>query len=235
MSLPFFYTREHIDSTGTIVLDEENSRHAVQVLRMTAGSRLRLTDGRGLLLTGEISEAHKKHCTIRVLSAEQVLAPARKITLAISPLKNPSRLEWFLEKATELGVVEIVLLRCARTEKDKVRTDRLQAICISALLQSQQAWLPRLEEPVAFPDYILSCRQPVRLIAHCEPGEKAAITRLPGFPFSEAVLLIGPEGDFTPDEIRLALEHGFQPVSLGATRLRTETAGVAGAVLLTNG
>ena len=216
-----------------MVLNEDTSRHVVQVLRMKPGERLNLTDGNGQVIHGEISEANKKHCTVRVLETRREDPPASKTIIAISLLKNPNRFEWFLEKATELGVSEIIPLICERTEKEKFRFDRMNAICISAMLQSQQCWLPILREPEKFENLkIWKSANGVHFIAHCVEGQKSSLKNFQITTSSNYQIVIGPEGDFTPAEIELALRNGFQPVSLGNTRLRSETAGVVAAVLI---
>jgi len=233
MRLPFFYIDEY-DGRPVVLLKEETSRHVVQVLRMHTGGKLNLTDGKGNLLTGEITDAHKKHCAVKILENRVTAPPGKKIILAISLLKNTNRFEWFLEKATEIGVTEIVPLICERTEKEKFRYDRLQQICISAMLQSQQCRLPLLHEPVPLEEWVKGPFDNFeKFIAHCEKGEKknlltqGEVSRLPN-----RLIAIGPEGDFTAGEIAKALEKGFIAVSLGDTRLRTETAGVVAATLL---
>ena len=155
-----------------------------------------------------------------------------KITIAISLLKNTNRFEWFLEKATEIGVSEIIPLICERTEKQKFRYDRMKGICISAMLQSQQTWLPILHEPKQFNHLAIEqFGTQQKFIAHC--NEASGKKNLSTFqPLNHSTILIGPEGDFTKQEIELALQNGFTPVSLGETRLRSETAGVVASVLL---
>ncbi|MFM2138775.1 MAG: hypothetical protein RJA57_1082 [Bacteroidota bacterium] len=229
MSLPFFYSQ---DLGGTeLELIEEQSRHAVQVLRMSNGDRLQLTDGKGCLLTAEVIRADKKRCRVRVIDRNLLPPPSRRITIGISLLKHSTRLEWFLEKATELGVSEIVPLRCARTEKQQLRLERLQAICTSAMLQSQQCWLPVLREAQTFESVLARPEATQRFIAWCGPSaEKRHLSAY--LPCQQGWILIGPEGDFTDQEFHAACEAGFLPVSLGDTRLRTETAGVVAAALL---
>jgi len=229
MALPFFYISNY-KNEQQVVLDEDTSRHVVQVLRMKAGEQLNLTDGRGNLLTCVITEEHKKHCTVAVKQTHYTEPPKRKVSIAISLLKNSNRFEWFLEKATEIGVNEIVPLICERTEKEKFRYERMNTICISAMLQSQQCWLPVLYEPVEFEKVVISCQVQQKLIAHCEDGPKNQLTNQPVD--QSSLILIGPEGDFAPKEIELALQNSYCPVSLGNTRLRTETAGVVAATLL---
>ena len=234
MALPFFYIADYNSSQNEIVLDEDTSRHVVQVLRMKEGEKLNLTDGKGNLIIAEIMDAHKKHCSANVNDSRFTPQSSRKITIAISLLKNSNRFEWFLEKATEIGILEIIPLICERTEKQKFRYDRMKGICISAMLQSQQCWLPVLREPVKYIEYIRSTKEntdSTKLIAHCEDSaEKRNLSTFQSF--NHLTILIGPEGDFTKDEIVVAIENNFIPVSLGETRLRTETAGVVAATLL---
>jgi 16S rRNA (uracil1498-N3)-methyltransferase len=232
MALPFFYIAYFNSSQKEIVLDEDTSRHVVQVLRMKEGEKLNLTEGKGSLITAEVIDAHKKHCSVRIIDSQFTTHNSRKVIIAISLLKNTSRFEWFLEKATEIGISEIIPLICERTEKQKFRYDRMKGICISAMLQSQQTWLPVLHEPKQFNHLAIEHFENYqKFIAHCEElGQKNNLSTFQ--PFDHSMILIGPEGDFTKDEIELALENNFVPVSLGETRLRTETAGVVSASLL---
>lgn len=234
MTLPFFYISDFNPAQQEIILDEDTSRHVVQVLRMKDGEKLNLTDGKGHLITTEITDDHKKHCCVKVINSRLTSHVSRQTTIAISLLKNTNRFEWFLEKATEIGVSEIIPLICDRTEKQKFRHDRMKGICISAMLQSQQCWLPGLHEPVKYIEYIKSIMGKTDLtkfIAYCE--ESAEKENLSTFhPLNHSTILIGPEGDFTRQEIELALQNNFIPVSLGETRLRTETAGVVAMALL---
>jgi 16S rRNA (uracil1498-N3)-methyltransferase len=228
MSLPFFFLPDL--SADSHILDEDTSKHVVGVLRMKGGEHLRLTDGRGKSAVAVISDDHRKRCAVRITERTSAPSPKRLVSIAISLVKNASRFEWFLEKATELGVTEIIPLRCARTESEKFRPDRLQSILVSAMLQSQQSLLPVLREPVLFND-ILHEPAAQRFVAHCEEGVKNELANEVGE--GNRLILIGPEGDFTPGEIKSALDAGFRPVALGETRLRTETAGIVAATLLT--
>ncbi len=235
MTIPFFYIAQYDPSQKQIVLDEDTSRHIIQVLRMKTGEQLNLTDGKGNLLACEIVEEHKKHCTARVLETRNQERETRNISIAISLLKNSNRFEWFLEKATEIGVSEIIPLICGRTEKEKFRHDRMNAICISAMLQSQQCWLPVLHEPVQFENLITGqFDNAAKFIAHCMDSDKQKLYNYQISKSSDFFIAIGPEGDFTRQEIEWALQNDFIPVSLGETRLRTETAGVVAATLLCN-
>jgi len=237
LTLPFFYINEYDTSQKQIVLDEDTSKHIVQVLRMKKEERINLTDGKGNLLTAGIIDDHKKHCTVEIIDSRLTIHDSRKITIAISLLKNSSRFEWFLEKATEIGIHEIVPLICKRTEKQKFREDRLQNILVSAMLQSQQCWLPVLHKPI---DYELIFRQEdvnqtsQKFIAHCIEEERRNLADLVNETLSSQLILIGPEGDFTSEEVQLAIQSHFDAVSLGETRLRAETAGIVAATILKN-
>jgi 16S rRNA (uracil1498-N3)-methyltransferase len=215
-----------------IVLDEDTSKHITGVLRMKRGEELTLTDGRGTKATAVIEDDHRKRCTVRITDRHFEDDVKPRITVAISLVKNVARFEWFLEKATEIGVSEIIPLLCERTEKEKFRTDRLQNIITSALLQSQQSYMPVLHEPTAFNHVIAAATAADKFVAHCLEWDKQQLSAVAGN--RDAVILIGPEGDFTPAEIEAALGKGFRPVALGNTRLRTETAGMVAAALLRN-
>jgi 16S rRNA (uracil1498-N3)-methyltransferase len=233
MPLPFFYTDSISPSDNIVVLNEENSKHIVQVLRMQNGKQIKLTDGVGNIFLGEITDAHKKKCTVKIIERTKYESPSNKVCIAVSPVKNNSRLEWFLEKATEIGVSEIVLLMCERTEKQHIRMDRMKGILISAMIQSQQAWLPILEDPKKYIEFIKKVKTEKKFIAHCEENKKTSLKETTTIkPLSNSTILIGPEGDFTQQEIALALENNFTPVALGNTRLRTETAALVAATLL---
>ena len=237
VNLPLFYVNEHDTAQQSISLDEENSKHVVHVLRMMKGERLNLTDGKGNLLTCEIIDDHKKHCCVKVIDSRFTSRASRKITIAISLLKNSNRFEWFLEKATEIGVQEIIPLICNRTDKQKFREDRMRNILISAMLQSQQIWLPMLHKPIAFDlllrqDEVIHASQ--KFIAHCMKESKRSLVDLVNETLPSQIILIGPEGDFTEDEIQLATRNHFDEVSLGDTRLRSETAGIVAAAIMCN-
>lgn len=233
MALPFFYIESFDASQQLITLNEETSKHVVQVLRMQVGEQLNLTNGKGSLLTAAISDAHKKHCVVQIQAVSYKPQAARKITIAVSLVKNASRFEWFLEKATEIGVTEIIPLLCERTERQHFRYDRMKGIVISAMLQSQQTWLPVLHEPMKFENLkMMQFENALKLIAHCEETEKNSFSNFQINQFPNSVILIGPEGDFSNEEINQAIAAEYKPVMLGETRLRTETAAVVAATLL---
>ena len=235
MNLPIFF-KENIDPVNKLViLDEETSRHIVQVLRMKTGEFLKITDGRGGLITAQIVRDHKKNCEVEITDSQLMARPSRKISIAISLLKNSSRFEWLLEKTTEIGIHEIIPLICERTEKQRFRYDRMKNICISAMLQSQQVWMPELHEPIAFDLLFEKLTYQQKFIAHCAGMEKRSLPDVVKNDSDSSIILIGPEGDFSQDEIGLAVRNEFVPVSLGQTRLRTETAGMVAAAILAIG
>ena len=233
MAYPFFYIESFDQAAKQIVLDEANSKHAVQVLRMMPDEFMHLTDGKGHLITAAITDNHKRHCTVEVKSVQFIPKPERSVSIALSLLKNASRFEWFLEKATEIGVTAIYPFISERTERTHYRMDRLQGILISALLQSKQVWLPVMEEPKELENVEMwKCENCLKLIAHCEDGNKNEFSHFHISTFAHSCIFIGPEGDFTPSEIEFAISNGFQPVSLGDNRLRSETAAIVAATLM---
>lgn len=224
MSVPYFYEAQLIGNASIFVLSEESSKHCVQVLRMKVGDRLDITNGMGQLFEASIQLADKKNTSVQILSAKTFAASAQKIILGISLLKNVARLEWLFEKATEMGVHSIIPLICDHTIHERFKTERMHHILQSAMIQSQQVWLPLLSEPILFDKFINTYKADQQLIAHCAPAEKINIKSLPVK--DECILLIGPEGDFSSGEIQKALSHNYQAIHLGPTRLRTETAGL---------
>ena len=209
-------------------LSEEESRHAVKVLRMTVGEHLHITDGCGNLHLCEVISDSPKHCTVRVVSTESEWErlPYR-LTMAVAPTKNIDRFEWFLEKATEIGVEAFVALECDHSERRIIKHDREMKVITSAVKQSLKAYHPSLEDMTPFAEFVRRPFEGRKFIAHC--NEPIAEKRYLGSalkPGESAVVLIGPEGDFSPEEIRLAVECGYEEITLGRMRLRTETAAV---------
>lgn len=220
-----FYTPD-ILSSGE--MPEEESNHAVKVLRLTEGDEVVLIDGQGTFHKAVISRAHHKRCGVEITESypEDNHWPF-KIHVAVAPTKNMDRIEWFAEKATEIGIDAITLLKCRYSERKEVKTERLNKILISAMKQSLKASLPRLEGMTDFRKFVEQPFDGQKFIAHCyKDTERNLLTQLykPG---SNMLILIGPEGDFSEEEVELALANGFQPVSLGNSRLRTETAALA--------
>jgi 16S rRNA (uracil1498-N3)-methyltransferase len=237
MASPYFYFAHLAAMADEFALNENSSRHIVQVLRMQPGEILRLTDGKGLSVIARIRDSNKKKCLVQITEKQKQEAPKRKVQIALSLLKNASRFEWFLEKATELGVSEIIPLKCARTEKQQFRIERMQGILESALIQSQQVWMPVLHETRDFAKWIAEASADQKFIGHCAPGTKRSLAEMIHANLSSSLILIGPEGDFTEEEINLALDKDFIAVALGENRLRSETAAVAAAavMMLVNG
>jgi 16S rRNA (uracil1498-N3)-methyltransferase len=239
MALPFFYKEDIEVSSPDLLLDEDTSKHVVQVLRMQHGEQLQLTNGKGNLFTCQITDNNRKKCAVRIVEQFKIQNSKFKISIAISLIKNSGRFEWFLEKATEIGVTEIIPLICERTEKNAFKFERMKSILVSAMLQSQQCWLPLLHEPVKVDRLWQSSKALPKLedyqqkfIAHCIEGEKRNLSEMVNESLPSKIILIGPEGDFTVEEINEALKNHFIAVTLGETRLRTETAGIVASALL---
>ncbi len=210
------------------ILSEEDTRHLSRSLRMQEGAEVIIVDGNGGFYNGRISIIEKRSTTVEIIRAQQEYGKRSfALHVAIAPTKNIARLEWFLEKATEIGIEEITPVFCRRSERKVVRLDRLNKILVAAMKQSQRAYLPVLHEPLPLKTFLEKQKEKAsrKLIAHCAEGEKARFqdNYRPG---ESVVVLIGPEGDFSPEEIGLAFEHNFEAVSLGDHRLRTETAGI---------
>jgi 16S rRNA (uracil1498-N3)-methyltransferase len=232
MSTPYFYFAHLATMEEEFTLNENSSRHIVQVLRMQPGENLQLTNGKGLSVVATIREANKKRCLVRIAEKDiRERSPIRS-QIGVSLLKNANRFEWFLEKATELGISTIVPLKCARTEKQQFRMERMQGILESAMIQSQQVWIPDLQQPKNFMDFVKEVQSDQKCIAHCETGSKKKLSELIAGRPTSRLILIGPEGDFTMEEIKQALECGFAAIELGENRLRSETAAVAAAVVM---
>ena len=216
-------------------LPEEESQHAIKSLRLQAGSRVELVDGNGGFYVAEIVSPHPKRCEVRILEKRLELHKRNGyIHIAIAPTKNIERLEWFVEKATEIGIDEITPVICRFSERKIVKRERLVKIAVSAMKQSLKAYLPKINEQCSF-DELIYCSENLtqcqRFIAHCQDGychDKQEKKRLSSLSLShlEALVMIGPEGDFSLDEVVQAVKAGFTPVSLGESRLRTETAGI---------
>ena len=227
--VPLFYHSALSSDQQVAFLDEETRKHVVTVLRMKEGDAIKLTNGKGLSAGATIQQIEKRNLVVALEQFEKHQPSNANISLGISMLKNNTRFEWMLEKITELGVFEIFPLITERTERQHFRKERFEQIIRSASLQSEQYVFPILHEPISFEKLLaLNSLPSVRMIAHCYPTEKTAISTVS----SDGILLIGPEGDFTPSELNAAYEHQFVPVSLGDTRLRTETAGMVGVVLM---
>jgi 16S rRNA (uracil1498-N3)-methyltransferase len=208
-----------------ITLGSEESFHCIKVLRMRIGDKIYLTDGLGSLFEGSILAQDTKSCPVSVTSVTQEVGKRPfRLHLAVAPTKNIERFEWFLEKATEIGIDEITPLFCEHSERMQIRTDRLKKIILSAAKQSLKTYLPVLHEPMKFEDFIKLNLSPSRFVAYVE--EQQPVHLKLAYTQGDCVILIGPEGDFSKREMEKATQSGFQPVSLGPSRLRTETAAV---------
>ena len=223
--MQLFYNPNINENTESFSFDKEESKHIVKVMRKKGGDILHVTNGLGFLFTTEIILGSDIKCTVKIVSFEKYPLPKYQLHLAVAPTKMNDRYEWFLEKATEMGISEITPIICDHSERKFVKTDRFDKIIQSAMKQSLQVYLPKLNEPITFKDFLKTTPAGLLLIAHCEETDKKSLKSV--LKTNENVtLLIGPEGDFSIKEIALALEKKYVPVSLGNTRLRTETAAI---------
>lgn len=207
-------------------LSEEESKHATRVLRLAEGSEVILTDGQGKWMISEIVDAHPKKCLIQVKeSIENYKAPKYHLEMAVAPTKNINRYEWFLEKATEIGIDVFHPLLCEHSERKLIKKERLEKVITSAMKQSLKAWHPELNNLLAFEDFVKQDFDGKKLIAWCEANPEERMEKYLQ-KNEKALICIGPEGGFSPEEIHLAKENGFIPLSISASRLRTETAAI---------
>lgn len=210
-----------------ITLTKEESKHAIKVLRKQEGDILNFTNGKGGFYKAEITSADTKRCRLKVVSNEKKTKQHNyQLHIAISPTKNIDRFEWFLEKATEIGIDEITPVICERSERKTIKTERCQRILISAMKQSLKFYYPIIHEAIHLKDFFKKKYQANKFIAHCENGKKSKLDKVNT---DNSLILIGPEGDFSPNEIETAITNDFKAITLGSTRLRTETAGILAA------
>ena len=218
-------------SEGVHHLDPDESKHVVRALRRRAGDLIHVTDGKGSCFEARIVSDDQSKCAFEIISEQREPHTNHRIHIAISPLSHPDRLEWFVEKAVELGADKITLINCDRTEKRHVKTERLVKIAVGAMKQSQRFTLPPIEGPVEFAAFCPSSKEDQRIIAFVDAANPLHL-------FTRAekgksyVICIGPEGDFTESEVKHSLLNGFEKVSLGTHRLRSETAGLAACHML---
>lgn len=219
-----FYTPEILKKQE---LPEEEAQHCIRVLRLKEGSEITLTDGKGSFYKAAITNANHKHCQIEIIETiSQVLPWTNRIHIAMAPTKNMDRTEWFAEKTTEIGINKISFLSCRFSERKEIKTHRIEKILISAMKQSLKATLPEVEGMIDFRTFISQCNCEQKFIAHCYQKDKNLLSKA-YLPNKDAVILIGPEGDFSEEEVEFAIQAGFKPISLGESRLRTETAALA--------
>ncbi|MEG0807257.1 MAG: 16S rRNA (uracil(1498)-N(3))-methyltransferase [Alistipes sp.] len=216
-------------------LSEEESKHCVRVLRLQCGDQLHITDGKGNLFCGRLIDDNPRHCTVEVIETQPQFEPLPySLTMAVAPTKNADRFEWFLEKATEVGVTQIIPIETQHSERRVFKPERGEKVITAAMKQSLKAYRPQLQPITSFRESITQPFDGRRLIAHCDPahataGKKYLPTTLRRG--EAAQIFIGPEGDFSPEEIDLALANGFEEISLGTQRLRTETAAITAVVM----
>jgi 16S rRNA (uracil1498-N3)-methyltransferase len=209
-------------------MDENESRHCIRVLRMHKGERVKMVDGMGGWHEGIITDPDPSACRVRITeSTAEFGKRGYRLHMAVSPVKNQERFEWFIEKSVEFGIDEITPLICRNTEKHGIKTARINSIIVSAMKQSLKAYRPVLNEASGFSEFIASGHTATKMIAHCNPGHDLIKMDSVYRKGTDALILIGPEGDFSDEEISLALNAGFTGISLGKSRLRTETAGIA--------
>ncbi|RZM28702.1 MAG: 16S rRNA (uracil(1498)-N(3))-methyltransferase [Pedobacter sp.] len=223
-----FYTPDIQEDATTYALSEEESRHCSKVLRLGIGDKVSLVDGRGGFYHAEIALETKRQVTLSVISSTLDYQKRNYyIHIAVAPTKNIERLEWFLEKATEVGIDEITPIICAHSERKIIKEDRLTKVITSAVKQSLQAYHPKLNPAIPFADFLTHAGDHQKMIAHCVDDSSRNYISDVAKPQGSYLILIGPEGDFSPTEIDTALQSGYKPLTLGNTRLRTETAALA--------
>lgn len=223
--MQLFYNPDIQEATELFTFDKEESKHIVKVLRKSVGDVLKITNGKGWQFDAEITNADIKKCQVKISNAEKQPKRNYNLNIAIAPTKMNDRFEWFLEKATEIGVDSITPILCEHSERKVIKLERFEKIMQSAMKQSLQCYLPKLNQLTPFSSFISKSHSGQLYIAHCEETDKKSLkTELK--PKQDITILIGPEGDFSVKEIETALQHNFIPVTLGNTRLRTETAAI---------
>lgn len=213
-------------SGAEVILNETESKHAIRVLRLPHGAHIQLIDGEGGFYEARITDTSPKKCRLEIVDSQQEFGKKKfQLHIAIAPTKNIDRFEWFLEKCTEIGIDEITPILSEHSERKVIKPERLEKIIVSAMKQSVKAYLPKLNELTTFKSFIGQLDESKKYIAHCNPGEKSHLKN-EASEGDDVILLIGPEGDFSPEEVEWAKKYGYKEISLGTARLRTETAGV---------
>lgn len=223
--MQLFYNPNISETTTAFAFDKEESKHIIKVLRKKDTDVLFVTNGLGFLFKTEITLASDSKCTVKILSFEKAAASKFHLHLAVAPTKMNDRFEWFLEKATEIGIHEITPIICDHSERKVVNKERFDKILLTAMKQCNALFLPKLNDAISFKEFIKLDQKNLKLIAHCEETNKRTLKSILN-PNADVTVLIGPEGDFSEKEIALAIDHSYLPVSLGKTRLRTETAAI---------
>lgn len=212
-------------------LSETESKHAVKVLRLKNGDKIRLVNGLGLEAIATIVSDHHKRCEVQIIEQRELEKQPNKIAIALAPTKSNDRTEWFLEKAIEIGLTDFIPIICKNSERKKFNKERWEKVSIAALKQSQRLWKTIVHEPIKIEDLIKENKTEKKSIAYCGEFDKKELKDFVDTTKNQ-LILVGPEGDFTPEETELAFKNGFQPVTLGNNRLRTETAGVVACTLM---
>ena len=224
--MQLFYNQDINSNMKSFLFDKEESRHIIRVLRKKEGDTVHITNGKGLLFLAKITIANEKKCEVVLVSFEEEKKKWNyHLHIAIAPTKMNDRYEWFLEKATEIGIDEITPLICENSERKIIKPERFEKVIVSAMKQSLKFQLPKLNDAQKFSDFISEPREGNKFIAHCEETDKKTLQNQLQTA-NKITILIGPEGDFSPKEITKALHHQYIPLSLGESRLRTETAGI---------
>lgn len=229
--MQLFYSSEINPETEFFSFDKEESKHIVRVLRKKENDIIHITNGKGFLFECEIVSALEKKCEVKIMGEEFFNPKDYHLHLAVAPTKMNDRYEWFLEKATEIGIHEITPIICDHSERKDIKTERFEKILLSAMKQSLQYYLPKLNNSISLSDFLKQKTEGQLYIAHCEETDKKELAKEVK-PKGNITILIGPEGDFSEKEIQTAVSVGYIPVSLGNTRLRTETAGIYASAVL---
>lgn len=230
--MQLFYNPQLDSSVSQFTFPEDESKHITKVLRKKEGDILNITNGKGYLFEVKIISANAKKCTAEILETTKRHGTKHRLHMVVAPTKLNDRFEWFLEKATEIGVHEITPIICERSERKTIKIERMRKVVLSGMKQSLQTYLPKLNDAITFKEFIEKSSEGLRFIAHCEDEEKLDLKRRVA-PDKDVTILIGPEGDFSSSEIDHAYEKGFLPISLGRNRLRTETAAIVACTVVT--
>lgn len=224
--MQLFYHPDILEEDKQIVFPRDESKHIVKVLRKKEGDLLHVTNGKGFLFVSELTLITPQQCIAKVIEVKKEETPKYYLHMAVAPTKMNDRYEWFLEKATEIGVMEITPIICDHSERKVVKMDRFERVLQSAMKQSLHFTLPKLNQPVRFSEFVTDTPEGTKYIAHCENELDKKSLQNSSRAEERSIILIGPEGDFSSEEIDLAKQNGWNPVSLGNTRLRTETAAI---------
>lgn len=224
LKMQLFYNPNLSIDSQFFTFDKEESKHIIKVLRKDINTILMVTNGKGILFTTQIIEATEKNCKVKIIDFKEFEKPKQNLHIAIAPTKLNDRIEWFLEKATEIGISEITFIQCNRSERNNINMDRFEKIVIAAAKQSLQYYFPKINSLIKLETFVKNHQSDHKYIAHCQELDKNEFKNV--IKTDNTTLLIGPEGDFTTTEIELALANKYKAVSLGNTRLRTETAGI---------